>query len=119
MRRKTLIIGVIMLIFSVSCAGSERGVDILGMQVPLPGEYVLESLEYDNNIHAHVARYLVKKPLTEAVHFYTSFLAENGFSVLGGEQADGSFDASVKKDNVQFLLRVYIYKNMTMVQFVW
>jgi hypothetical protein len=119
MQRRAFIVAVIMMFSAVCYAGVERSLDILGMQVPLPGEYVLESLEQDKNIHAQVATYLIQKPLGEVVSFYQSFLKENNFSVLGGIQADGSFDASVKKDAVQFSLRIFTSKNNTMVQFVW
>jgi hypothetical protein len=119
MRRGTWIIAAIMLFFAVCYSGDDRSLDILGMQVPIPGEYVLESLEYDKSIHAQVAAYLIKKPLGAVVSFYQSFLKENAFLVLGGVQPDGSFDASVKKDTVQFFLRIFTNKNSTMVQFIW
>jgi hypothetical protein len=67
MRRGTWIIAAIMLFFAVCYSGDDRSLDILGMQVPIPGEYVLESLEYDKSIHAQVAAYLIKKPLGAVV----------------------------------------------------
>jgi hypothetical protein len=119
MRKNFLLVSVMTLFLGLCATAVALNVDILGMKVPVPAGFILVSRGQDKSINAQVATYQGNLSVGEAVTFYKTFLEGNGFLVLGGEQPDGSFDASVKKDAVQFSLRIFSLKRMTVVQFIW
>jgi hypothetical protein len=65
-----------------------------------------------------VAAYNVYKPLNDVISYYHDFLKGNNFLVIGGEERDG-FNASVRKEDCMFTIRIYIDVNKTILQFVW
>ncbi|MDP2922396.1 MAG: hypothetical protein Q8O30_01570 [Candidatus Omnitrophota bacterium] len=121
MKNKILSTGLF-LIFIISIAISLYGndfINISGMQIPLvPGARAANNLTQES-VQGKIANFTVNKPLAEVVNFYNSFLQANGFSVIGGQEASGSFNAAVKKDNVQFSLRIYSEGGFTYLQFIW
>lgn len=112
----------LVLIFIISVAISLYGsdsVNISGMQIPLLEGAKPSGSFAEGSVQGKIASFTVNKPLVEVVNFYSSFLQANGFSVIGGEEASGSFNAAVKKDNVQFSLRIYSEGELTYLQFIW
>ena len=71
------------------------------------------------SVKGHRAAFMVDKPLEEAIDFYKAFLEENGFLIIGGTESGGSFNAAVKKGNVQFSLRIYQESGHALIQIIW
>ena len=60
----------------------------------------------------------MNKPIKKVINFYTAFLKDNNFSIIGGEEGP-KFNASVKKGRTMFTLKISSDKNYTVVQFIW
>jgi hypothetical protein len=74
--------------------------------------------EQSKAANVKVEKFYVDKPLDEVVTFYSSYLKANGFLIIGGDSPTG-FDASVKKEESMFTLKIYSEKGKTVIQFAW
>lgn len=93
-------------------------IEIAGLKIPLIEGAQLVKGEQRQRTQARIVTYTVDRPLSEVTGFYESFLKENGFIVMGGAE-EGGFNASVKKDEVMFTLRIYSQGERTVLQFIW
>jgi hypothetical protein len=110
----------LMLIVSIFLLNSvyAQTIEISGIQIALiEGARHMHSSEAET-IQGKVATYIVKKPLTEVIEFYKLFFKENDFRLIGGFDEEG-FNASVRKGNLMFTLRVYSKNKKTILQFIW
>lgn len=117
--RNKLLVWIAFLIFMqiISFLYAET-VDILGMQIPLIEGAKLVKDEQEGSLKAKMVNYTVEKPLNEVVGFYQSFLETNGFRIIGGLEEGGSFNASVKRNDIQFCIRIYAQDGLTRIQFI-
>ena len=93
-------------------------IEISGIQIPLiEGARRMHSSETEI-IQGEVVTYIVKKSQTEVVEFYKLFFKKNDFDLIGDFDEDG-FNASVRKGNLMFTLRVYSRNKKTILQFIW
>jgi hypothetical protein len=105
-----LILTVLSIVFA---AGS---FNVAGITLPLiEGAVDHGDLGIDN---ANVETFATGKPLAEVVAFYSAYFKDNGFLLIGGEEA-GGFNASVKKGDSMFTVKIFAEKGKTILQFIW
>lgn len=120
MRHIVLAAGVLYWVFlQAICAQAQNTLEISGMKIPVieGAGQVKEAARV--LVKGHIATFALDKPLEETVNFYKAFLIENGFSIIGGTESGGSFNAAVKKGDAQFSLRIYRERGHTFIQFIW
>lgn len=109
-----MIAALILAVSSIALAAGSFTVS--GVALPLiEGAVDHGDLGVDN---ANVETFVTGKPLAEVVAFYSAYFKDNGFLLIGGEEA-GGFNASVKKDDSMFTVKVFAEKGKTILQFVW
>lgn len=120
MRTPQLFRRYLWLIALVFLAGSEacEALSIASAEIPLPAAAVKIRDAGEAGGRARVASYALAAPVEEAVRFYTEFFARNGFLVIGGPSETG-FNASVKKGDTLFGLRIWRDNDRTVIQFIW
>ncbi|MBU1726939.1 MAG: hypothetical protein KJ880_04860 [Candidatus Omnitrophica bacterium] len=114
--RKRGLIAAIFLILTLSVRVFASDIEIFGTLIPLPANAKEVSSPGLNK--ARMVTYKVKLPVSEVVGFYKSFLKQNGFEVIGGNE-EGEFNLSVKKNTCLFTLRVFPEGSNTVIQFIW
>ncbi|MBI4707037.1 MAG: hypothetical protein HY761_03825 [Candidatus Omnitrophica bacterium] len=102
---KTKIIVLFLIILNI-CSGALYALEISGMQIMIIAGASLKKQSIEQGSSARIVTYEVDKPLDEVISFYEAFLNGDSFSVIRGRQ-NNIFDASVKKNNVMFSLRIY------------
>ena len=117
MKIRSAVLTAIFLVFFTAVLLADGFIDINGLQVPLP-QGAVKTQKQSRQEGVRLAAYSVNKPLDEVVNFYSSFLSDNGFLLIGGEGA-GGFNASVKKGAAMFTLRISKEKSATLVEFIW
>jgi len=116
MKTKTSLFLLILVLLSTASSFASTGINIAGVFIP-----VIEGASHAEGkatINANVETLVVDKPLAEVVAYYSSYLKQNGFMVIGGE-SPGGFDASVKKDNSMFTVKIYSVNNRKVINFIW
>jgi hypothetical protein len=116
MKKISLFVFLFSFLFIISNLLAAESVFISGISLPL----VEGALRVPGNgtSNAKVEKFSTDKPLAEVISFYSEYLKANGFLLIGGENASG-FDASVKKNESMFTLKIYSEKGKTVVHFVW
>lgn len=93
-------------------------VEVAGLTLPLiAGAELLPSSASQSGV-THVITYSVDKPVADVVAFYQPYLLENGFTLIGGAEGD-NFNASVKKADTMFTVRIFSANQKTLLQFIW
>lgn len=119
MKNKILGLSLLLVFIQITSFLYADTLEIFGMQIPIiEGAKVVKDTA-GKSLKAKIANYITDKPLNEAVSFYKSFLKANGFLVIGGLEAQGGFNASVKKGNIQFSIHIYAEGGLTKIQFIW
>jgi hypothetical protein len=115
-KKKTLFIFLIFFLFLISNSLALDSLNISGVLIPL----IDGATHVDEKVmsNASVETFVVNKPLAQVVAFYSSFLKENGFLLIGGEDPSG-FNASAKKNNAMFTLKIYSQNQKTIIHFIW
>ena len=112
---------VLIAIFCLIFAGNLRADSTLvisGMQIPLM-EGATPKQEAPQRLGgARVAVYSLDAALEDVVSYYESFIKDNGFAVIGG-RVEQEFNASVRKGDVLFTLKISPKGKKTLVEFVW
>lgn len=117
MKLRILFLTIVFSIFLSSFIHAQT-IEILGTEIPLmKGARRLDSKE-STIIQARVVSYIVNTSLSEAIEFYRIFFKENDFYLMGGEGKEG-FNASVKKDEIMFTIKIYAKDKRTVIQFIW
>jgi hypothetical protein len=98
------------------CAGEI--IDVQGVSIPVIEGAVSAKNDDTGATNARVSTYSTDKTVLEVIRFYETFLGENGFIFIGGQE-NGSFNASVKKGECMFTLRIYSSGPNTILQFIW
>lgn len=94
-----------------------EGVTIQGLNIPrIDGS---AKAEVKKGHGTTIYMYETARPLAEVVDFYRSFFKSEQCVLIGGVQADGSFDAAIKKDTVQFYLKITAAGDKTQARFIW
>jgi hypothetical protein len=121
MKNKVIGLGVFLVLIISLAVGlyANDSINISGMQIPLIEGARIANDSLQGPVQGKIQNFTVNKPLSEVVNFYSSFLQTNGFLIMGGQEASGSFNAAVKKGNVQFSLQIYPEGSSTRIQFVW
>ncbi|RJO64674.1 MAG: hypothetical protein C4540_03140 [Candidatus Omnitrophota bacterium] len=112
------VLGMILLFSGGYQEANAKMIAVSGTELPIFEDSILVPEETRYSADLKVVTYAVSKPLEEVIAFYESFLKEQGFSCLGGRR-EGSFDASVKRGQSMFTLRIYTVQNRTIVQCIW
>lgn len=116
MKKKILFIFLICFLFLISNSLALDSLNISGVSIPLvEGATHVAEKEMPN---ASVETFVVNKPLTQVVAFYSSYLKDNGFLLIGGEDP-GGFNVSAKKNNTMFTLKIYSQDQKTVIYFIW
>lgn len=102
----------------LTCLCAAEMIEISGIQIPLIEDAVPVKGTEAQTTNAQIAAYAVDRPLSEVIKFYESFLKENDFLLMGGRE-DDNFNASVKKGETMFTLRIYSENQQTIIQFIW
>jgi len=102
----------------ISCVWAAEVVEIAGIKIPVIEGAVVSGWIENPAANVETVSYAVGKPLPEVVKFYELFFANNDFILFGGRES-GSFNASVKKDQAMFTLRIYVSGSQTILQFIW
>lgn len=119
MKIKNLVwVGVLFSSVLLTCLCAAEMVEISGIQIPLIEDAVPIKGKGEQPANANMLVYTVDRPLSQVIKFYESFLKENDFSLIGGKE-DDSFNASVKKGETMFTLRIYSENQQTIIQFIW
>jgi len=118
MRFKTLILFLLFSLVLLTSLGEGYCLDVAGIDIPVMEGAVLAAGIPTKSVHTNIATYQTNRPLDEVIGFYESFFKENNFIFLGGKE-NGSFSASVKKDEAMFSLRIYSHNDKTVIQFIW
>ncbi len=102
----------------LTAAFAKLAIEISGQLIPVLEGAV--SLGNDTALvtNARVSTYSTNKTVDETISFYEVFLKENGFIFIGGED-NGSFNASIKKGDCMFTLRIYLSGRKTLIEFIW
>ncbi|MBU0504218.1 MAG: hypothetical protein V1842_00835 [Candidatus Omnitrophota bacterium] len=101
-----------------SIAYGDQVINIMGQYVPIIEGARPAKEELNVSPGIRVAAYDVFKPLNDVISYYRDFLKGNNFLIIGGEERDG-FNASARKEDCMFTIRIYIDVNKTILQFVW
>jgi len=116
MNRKIGFIVVVLVLIAAPIAYAAESVSVSGVGLTLiEGAVHSGDMGIDN---ASVETFTINKPLAEVVAFYSAYFKNNGFLIIGGEDPTG-FNASVKKDNSMFTVKIFAEKGKTVLQFVW
>lgn len=119
MRNKILGLSLLFIFTGIILLYGSETIEISGIEIPIiEGAKLFRGLASEP-VKGKVIKYAVAKPLSEVVSFYASFLKKNGFSVIGGLDSEGSYNASAKKDKTQFTLLIYAQNGLTRLQFIW
>lgn len=65
-----------------------------------------------------IAVYETDIPLSGVIDYYRSFFIANNFMILGGDDPYG-YNASVKKEELMFTIRIFALGERTIIQFIW
>ena len=118
MRKKTLFFSGLLFLFLFTSAYAGVSIVISGKLIPVPEPAVSVAPDAVLAANARVATYSTDKTADETISFYEAFLKENGFIFIGGED-NGSFNASIKKGDCMFTLRIYVSGRKTLIEFIW
>lgn len=110
---------LVVLLGIAACVYADDALNINGMNIPLISGSILESTRPPGDLNAKMARYKIGNPVGEVVGYYKNFLTANDFIIVGGEQQNQGFDAAVKKEKVQFSLRIFAQGGATIYEFIW
>ena len=116
MNKKFLCAFLFSLIFLISISSAAENVNISGVSVPLISGAA--HVDEKDSANVRVETFVVDKPLAEVIAFYSSFLKNNGFLSMGGEDPSG-YNISAKKDNAMFTLKIYSQGQKTYINFIW
>lgn len=118
MRIKTPILALLLYLIFFTYLYAEGIIEISGLNIPLIEGARVSHQGRQAEANATIVTYTVEKPLAEVIRFYETFLKDNAFLLMGGEE-EGGFNASVKKGNAMFTLKVYAQDQHTLIQFIW
>lgn len=118
MKIKILSLAILFCLILISPVYANSIIEIRGLEIPIIEGAKLIQTGKEQAAQARSTAYIVDKPLSEVISFYKSFLEENGFLFIGGEE-DGCFNASVKKADAMFTLMIYSSNRKTILQFIW
>lgn len=109
---------ILTLIFISNCLYAQEAIDIAGAQIPIMEGAVSAQAEAVPLADTRIAAFTTEKSLDSVVIFYESFFKDNGYLVIGGKSG-GEYNASLKKENTMFTLRIYSESGRTIIQFIW
>lgn len=118
MKSKILFLSIFLFLTFITQLFAGNIVDIAGIQIPLIEGAVVSNTQEKLSSDVKVVTYTLAKPLAEVIEFYASFFRENNFILIGGKDKIG-FNASIKKDNALFTLRISSFGANTVLQFIW
>lgn len=113
-RALTLVLGF----FILSNAYAQEAINISGTQIPIIEGAKSIDREAMQPREARIATYATEKTSASVIMFYESFFKNNGYLIIGGKK-DDEFDASCKKENTMFTLRIYSKDSKAIIQFIW
>lgn len=118
MCRKTWFFNGLFSLILLTSAYADLSIEISGQLIPVPEPAVNLGTDAALAANARVQTYSTDKTVDETISFYEAFLKENGFIFIGGED-NGSFNASIKKGDCMFTLRIYVSGRKTLIEFIW
>ena len=95
-----------------------QAVKVGNLEIPLIEGAVRAPEAGPQAAQARIATFRCDKPQTEVILFYETYLEENNFQCLGGEEPDG-FNVAARKADTLFTLRIFTKAGYTFIQFVW
>jgi len=100
------------------CFASKDTFIMKGVEIPVIDGLVAIEKGQKQSGDAKIITYKVRKSFEEVCAYYEDFFRNNGFSVIGGIEAD-VYNVSAKKGDCMFTLRIFAENENTTIQFIW
>lgn len=118
MKTNILFLLLAYILLNIFVVYADQNIKIMGECIPIIEGAKPAKEELAKVADIRMATYEVFRPVNEVIGYYRDFFKGNNFLLIGGEEPDG-FNASVRKENAMFTIRIFSKGDRSMLQFIW